>query len=136
VGVLLAVTVGALALLGAASCGGDDGEPRLEVLRTDPLTSVEVPAAIDERRTEREGNLGAKPVPAKVRRTFTVPDGEVEAVIDELAEVARSSGWELEPRDAIGFNGSREVGGLDSQLVIAAVPTERRVWLEIYTDDN
>lgn len=133
----VAAVVGVAVLVGVVvSCGDDDAQPRLDALLTDPLVSVEVPSATDERMTEREGNGGAKPVPAKVRRTFTVPAGGVDAVIDDLADEARTAGWDLEPRAAIGFNGSKEVGGLDSQLIIAGIPTEQRVWIEIYTDDS
>ncbi len=123
-------------VLGAAACGSGDDDARLVVLRTDPMAEVELTGATDVRVTEAGGSTGAKPVPARIRHTFTIEDDDIGPAIDELAAAAEDAGWVLTPRVTVGFDGTKTIDDLDAQLLIAGIEAERRVWVEVSTRDT
>ena len=65
----------ALLSLVAVACGGS--EWRLDKLKSDPIATYMLPAAIDTRATEIVGGTSGVSSPSMVRITFTVPEGGV-----------------------------------------------------------
>lgn len=135
-GVAAGLVVVVLAAAALGGCGGDD-DRRLEALLQDPLADVDLPNARSARTTTSAGSTGPGVTsPAKVRTTFTVPAGTVDAAIAELAAQARAGGWSLEPRPLLGFSGEKTIDGYFSQAVIAGIEADGTVWVEIYTQDH
>lgn len=113
----------------AAACGGS--EKRLATLKTDPMATYVLPAALDSRVYEKVGGTSGVSSPSTVRTTFTVPDGGVGDAIEELARAARDAGWELSAREVIGFSGDKEIDGITAQILIAAIEQDNTVWVEL-----
>ena len=123
---LLAVSL----LLASCTTTGSD---RLRVLRTDPMASVELPGSLDVRVSILPGSPPASPT--AIRHTFTVAEGTVPEAIEALADIARESGWDLEP-SFIGYGGYKKIDGLYSQVSIKGLEQESIAWLEIFTQDT
>ena len=128
--ILLAVLVA----LAVSACGPDP-QARLDAISTDPMAQVDLPMAVDFRVTDSAGSTGSKPTPARIRHTFTVPAGDFQPAIDELAAQAEAAGWELTPRATVGFDGSKDIDGYDARLLIDGIEIEDRVWVEVSTQD-
>lgn len=123
---LLALTI--VCGLGAA-CGGS--ESRLATLKTDPMATYVLPAAVDSRTSEIVGGTSGVSSPSAVRTTFTLPDGGAADAIEEIARAATDAGWELQPRELIGFNGEKKIDGINAQIVIAGIDQDDTVWVEL-----
>ncbi len=113
-----------------AACSAD----RLGALQADPMATFELPGAVEVRVSETPGSSGlGVPSPAAVRRTYTVPDGGVEAAIEALAVAAREAGWILEERLVIGYDGEKTLEGMFAQITIAGIADQDVVWVDIST---
>lgn len=97
------------------------------------MAQAQLDTSTDVRVTDSAGSNGAKPTPARIRRTFTVPTGEYAAAVAELANQAKAAGWELHPRAVTGFDGTKSIEGYAAQLLIDGIESQGRVWVEIST---
>lgn len=129
---LVAAVAGLCAISVFGGCGSS-GPSTFDRLRDDPAAATTPSGVASERVSESSGNSGiGKPEPARYRRTFVLAaDADVAAAIEELADGARAAGWTLEPRDLVGYNGTKQIESVDAQLVITAVEAERTVWIEL-----
>ncbi len=119
---------GIAAFVGGA-CG--DGGDRLETLKSDPMASYELPGALDATFTEMAGGTAQIASPSEVTRRFTVAAGGVDAAIEEIAAAAVDAGWELRPREVVGFSGDKRIDGLRAQMVISGTDDNNHVWITI-----
>ena len=44
---------------------------------------------------------------------------------------ATGAGWELTPRQLIGFNGDKQIDGMRAQILIAGIIQDDTVWFEL-----
>jgi hypothetical protein len=129
------VLLALLLALVATGCGPDP-QARLDAIATDPMAQVDLAMAVESRVSDSAGSTGLKPTPARIRHTFTVPSGQFQAAIDELASEAEAAGWELRPRATVGFDGARTIDGYDAQLLIDGIESQDRVWVEVSAQDG
>src|SRR5262245_62037503 len=70
-----------------------EAENRVATLGSDPMANYELASAVTTRSSE---SIGGYPVtPSLISRSFVVPDGEVEAALEEIALAAQDAGWTL-----------------------------------------
>ncbi len=121
----------AVALVSAMAVACGVSESRLARLKSDPMATYALAAAIDTRTNEIVGGTSGVSSPSMVRITFTVPEGGAEAAIEEIAMAATDAGWELTPRELNGFNGDKKINGMSAQILIAGIIQDDTVWLEL-----
>jgi hypothetical protein len=68
-----------------------------------------------------------------IRRTFTVPPGEGEAAIAEIAAAAVDADWDLEENGLVGFSGDKRINGIIAQLRITGNVLDDIVWFELFS---
>jgi len=95
------------------------------------MADYEVSVAIDVTVTEVAGGTADVASPSIITRTFTVPDGDFQNAIDELATAAEAAGWTLTERGAIGFNGEKRIDDLNAQIEITGTDDNNHVWVKI-----
>ena len=114
-----------------ASCASAEG--RLDKLRTDPMASYELPSALSTQTSEMVGGFCGVCSPSRIRRTFTVPPGEGEVAIAEIAAAAVDADWNLEENGRGGFGGLKRINGINAQLRIIGLISDDVVWFELYS---
>ena len=111
--------------------GCASSESRLAKLKSDPMATYALPAAIDTRTSEFAGGTSGVSSPSMFRLSFTVPAGGAAAAIDEIASAATGAGWELTPRLPNGFTGDKKIDGMPAQLLIAGILQDDTVWFQL-----
>ncbi len=95
------------------------------------MASYELPGALDATFTEMAEGTAQIASPSEVTRRFTVAAGGVDAAIEEMAAAAVAAGWELRPREVVGFSGDKRIDGLRAQMVISGTDDNNHVWITI-----
>lgn len=113
------ILVGIVGFL-VVSCGDDTGA-QLRSLERDPLASIEPVGATSVGASSSGGSTGGclrmKPSPTTLSRTFEMEGGTVDTGVEELADAARSAGWDLEA-STLGYRGEKEIDGRLAQVAI------------------
>ena len=121
--VLAAASLGLL-----AACGSSEG--RLETLKTDPMTTYELPSAVTSTTTESAGGTSAVSSPSTFRRRFTVSTGEADEAISAIADAAVQAGWTLHPIGD-GYGGDKTIDDINAQITIQGILADDVVWFEL-----
>jgi hypothetical protein len=111
-----------------AACGSSDA--RLATLKTDPMTTYELPSAVTSKTTESAGGTSAVSSPSTFRRRFTVATGEGDEAIRAIAEAAVKAGWTLHPIGD-GYGGDKTIDDINAQITIQGVLADDVVWFEL-----
>lgn len=113
-------------------------ESALETLRSDPMATYELPSAITTRSSENEGSSGffsIEDTPSTISKFFTVPPGEGEAAMAEIAAAARDAGWDVVETEFGGYSGDKKIDNIHAQISIRGNVSDDIVWFDLLTRD-
>jgi hypothetical protein len=128
---------GACAVVGVIAAalflGGEGG---LEALRSDPMATYQLPSAVTTRSSQIAGTADfIEDTPAMITRRFTVPPGEGEAAMAEIAAAAEDEGWDVSKSEFGGYSGDKKIDGIRAQISIRGIVSDDIVWFDLYTRD-